>query len=535
MIKYRLKLIKSKGQVEAKEILLAGPSSIVGRGENADIRFEDPLISFRHAELLESHDGIRISDLNSFSGTRVNNKPIQRDMLQDGDIISIGLYSIEVKREGADWILVEERRLDKAKGEEEFIASTLKSASFRDNLPSMTLLSIILATIILFLYFYIPLTTPIKGSWSSGPISNEHKLLANDCKACHAVPFEKVSNNTCKECHKMNDHRMDLHAGQTLDSLACTNCHTEHNGSAGLIIKEELLCTSCHGDLSNLLDRPTKVENVHNFNSHPDFKIHLFLQNEKTPLKGAKDTNTLKLNHEIHLKGAINGPDREEQLDCASCHKLSEDKRTFKSVNFETSCERCHTLGFSKPHPEVMAPHTNPDDVFLFLLRFYANESLLKEGQKSSSEDKRFIPGNLDKRSLELFFLRKDVVDNARKAEHELFTKLSCSVCHEVKKLENPLTEDKSIFKITPPEQRVSWFPSVLFDHSSHQNVLCKDCHRGVFKSELTSEVLIPDVNSCRECHGDQGHTDKVSSTCISCHPYHQTEQEKAQMKNDIE
>jgi len=524
MIKYRLKLTKSRGQIEARETLIHGPSFIIGRGENAEIRYEDPLVSFKHAEAREDANKLTLTDLNSFSGTKVNGRPIQKCELHDGDIISIGLYNIEIKREGSDWILVEERRADKVKGEEEFIISTLKSTSFKDNLPSMTLLSLFLITAIIIAFFWIPLNTDNKASWSSGPISCGHKLLAKDCASCHAVPFQKVNNNTCHSCHKMNDHRMDIHANQNLDKLACTNCHTEHNGSAGLIIKEEKLCLACHNDLSKVL-KDTKTDKVLNFENHPDFKVHLFLQETKVPLKTAKDSNTLKLNHKLHLAGPINGPGEKELLNCSSCHTLEKDKKSYQSVSFEASCERCHPLNISKVNPEVKVPHKNADEVFSFLMQFHANEALLKEGQESASEEKRFIPGNLDKRKVELLFLRKDVIEHARNTEHELFTKLSCTVCHDVTEKAKPVEKSNlSSFKITPPENRELWFPSAVFDHSSHVSTECKDCHKGVRKSELTSELLLPELSSCKECHGGQGHTQKVSSTCISCHPYHLSE-----------
>ncbi len=532
MIKYRLKIIKSKGQIETKETTLNGPNITIGRGENVSIRLEDPLVSFKHAELKEDLNTLTITDAGSFSGTKVNNKPISISKLNDGDIISIGLYRIEIKREGNDWILVEERKADRTKGEDEFIENILKTTSFKDNLPSMTMLSIMLVTILVIAFIYIPLSTEHKSSWSSGPISNEHKLLASDCASCHTKPFEKVENSTCINCHKMNGHKMDIHANQNHESLQCTNCHSEHKGSEGLIIKEEELCLSCHKNLSDIKS-DTKIANVTNFTDHPNFKVHLFLENTKVPLKDSKDTNTLKLNHEIHLKGPINGANKKEELNCASCHSLNIDKKSYQAVNFESSCQRCHPLGFSSLNPNIEAPHSEPTKVFGFLRNFYANEALLKEGTKLDNKNSRFIPRNLDNRSLELFFYRKEVIDNSRKAEHELFSKISCSVCHDIAN-EPKITENSSSFTASVPEVRDSWLPGAIFDHSSHEDMQCKDCHNNVYKSTLSSDILIPDVNNCKECHGDPGHATKLNSTCITCHPYHQSETNDLQKEDEI-
>jgi predicted CXXCH cytochrome family protein len=412
---------------------------------------------------------------------------------------------------------------NKLNSEEEFIQSILKKLSFRDNLPTMTILSLFLVVAIIVGFLYIPLTTSKKDSWSSGPISNEHRLLAKDCASCHAVPFEKVSNSTCKDCHKVSSHRLDIHANQNHEKLECTNCHMEHRGSEGLIVREEALCVSCHKDISKVKS-DAHADNVSSFSNHPDFKVTLFLTEDKVNLSEAKDSNTLKFNHKVHLDGAINGPERKERLECASCHKLNEDKKNYQSIKFESSCERCHSLEFSKLAPNVKVPHAKPDEVYSFLLRFYANQALEKEGS-SVGEKGRFIPSALDKRNLELFFIRKDVKEKAREIEHELFTKTSCAVCHTVNKLpENSISDDHSAFKVVDPENRESWFRGTAFDHSAHLNTQCMDCHKGVNTSKDTSDVLLPGVKGCKECHGDQDHTKKVSSTCVSCHPYHQVE-----------
>jgi hypothetical protein len=74
---------------------------------------------------------------------------------------------------------------------------------------------------------------------------------------------------------------------------------------------------------------------------------------------------------------------------------------------------------------------------------------------------------------------------------------------------------------VATPEGR-RWFTSSVFDHESHRSVNCTDCHAGATGSSLTSDVLLPDIQSCVQCH-HAGGRDKMaaSNNCVTCHVYH--------------
>ncbi len=56
------------------------------------------------------------------------------------------------------------------------------------------------------------------------------------------------------------------------------------------------------------------------------------------------------------------------------------------------------------------------------------------------------------------------------------------------------------------------------FNHDMHRNGLtCLDCHN-VMNSELTSDLNLPGVKSCIECHGPKG---GIDNSCMRCHTYH--------------
>ena len=71
---------------------------IVGRAEDCDLKLTDKRISGRHCEIRRSGDYLWIRDLESTNGTFVNNKKIkQAELLEPGDIISIGLFKFFIK------------------------------------------------------------------------------------------------------------------------------------------------------------------------------------------------------------------------------------------------------------------------------------------------------------------------------------------------------------------------------------------------------------------------------------------------------
>ena len=67
------------------------------------------------------------------------------------------------------------------------------------------------------------------------------------------------------------------------------------------------------------------------------------------------------------------------------------------------------------------------------------------------------------------------------------------------------------------------WYADAKFTHAKHTTVKCEDCHGGAPKSTQSSDVLIPGIANCRTCHGGAKAKDKVATTCIACHDYHQS------------
>ncbi|MBL4682746.1 MAG: cytochrome c3 family protein [Pseudomonadales bacterium] len=66
--------------------------------------------------------------------------------------------------------------------------------------------------------------------------------------------------------------------------------------------------------------------------------------------------------------------------------------------------------------------------------------------------------------------------------------------------------------------------PLSIFKHESHKNMQCDGCHDAKYSGEA-SDVLMPDLVSCRNCHGGEGASGLLKSTCVTCHDFHMKSQ----------
>lgn len=67
----------------------------IGRSANSDICLDDPTVSRRHALIVaEPGKDLRVLDDRSFNGVFVNGHPVEWGRLRDGDLLTIGRYSL---------------------------------------------------------------------------------------------------------------------------------------------------------------------------------------------------------------------------------------------------------------------------------------------------------------------------------------------------------------------------------------------------------------------------------------------------------
>ena len=66
----------------------------IGRGLAADVRFDDPTVSRRHALIVRNVDGVRVLDDRSLNGVFVNGHRVEWSPLAHGDEIRVGRHRL---------------------------------------------------------------------------------------------------------------------------------------------------------------------------------------------------------------------------------------------------------------------------------------------------------------------------------------------------------------------------------------------------------------------------------------------------------
>jgi pSer/pThr/pTyr-binding forkhead associated (FHA) protein len=79
---------------ELRTIALTREWTRVGRSLAADVRFDDPTVSRRHALIVRHPDGVRLLDDRSLNGVFVNGTRVDGRTLSDGDEIIVGRYRL---------------------------------------------------------------------------------------------------------------------------------------------------------------------------------------------------------------------------------------------------------------------------------------------------------------------------------------------------------------------------------------------------------------------------------------------------------
>ncbi|HWF33072.1 MAG TPA: FHA domain-containing protein [Solirubrobacteraceae bacterium] len=83
---------EENGQLET--VALTREWTRIGRSLAADLRFDDPTVSRRHALIVQHPEGVRLLDDRSLNGVFVNGERIDGRVLEDGDELIVGRYRL---------------------------------------------------------------------------------------------------------------------------------------------------------------------------------------------------------------------------------------------------------------------------------------------------------------------------------------------------------------------------------------------------------------------------------------------------------
>jgi hypothetical protein len=390
--------------------------------------------------------------------------------------------------------------------------------------------------------------------WTSGPLSSAHRAAAlHNCSSCHTALFGRVPDTACTQCHKdMADHVLPPRRTELgmAEPQRCASCHHEHDEpESHLVPVADQMCASCHGENSPSIQKAgLKRTTDFSIEDHPKFSARLVRPPDDThpdwsfarvPLAGAQETSNLKFNHPKHLGGgSIVRLSDGKPLQCVDCHKASADGQHFEVVTMAENCSGCHSLGFDDIPPRQL-PHGKRyvQEVVPLLLDHYVRKAV-DPSARTPPREKRRLPGMATEVEVNQVCTAATVACGTAQAEEvirQYFGEQNCGKCHVVSTNKDAVLADRYV--IAPVRLVYDYQPNSTFDHRQHRQMrdksgdaACLSCHH-VDKPKadpatagllaLSSELNLPDIDNCTECHGGRNAFRRLRSTCMGCHSYH--------------
>lgn len=407
--------------------------------------------------------------------------------------------------------------------------------------------------------------------YNSGPVSTAHAMFGVQCGQCHVPPHTtqgganqagksfwlRVSDRACLKCHDGPIH----HDAQTF-TPTCAGCHVEHKGHVVLASMSNRHCVQCHANLETKGPTTPFERKVRSFDAgHPEFAVSVKENGQARRVRlddrgHLRDTAQVKLNHEKHLKPGLKGVDDARaqtgmkglmetpnglQLGCTYCHQPDNARAYMAPIQFAKHCVVCHPLDFDARFPGLVVPHDRPGIVHAFLrdIFFEAFEQCQALPKEAAEKEDR-VTQNLRKRCVELELAKgapaeeegerprgrlgrreeaeekpsaqpQQWISAQMKSAKAVVFKQKCEFCHMLAYVPEKLPE------VAATAIPVRWLPHSVFDHGVHRTLTCTECHKAT-QSKETTDVLLPSIAVCRECHREGG---GARTGCVACHLYH--------------
>ncbi|HEX7852925.1 MAG TPA: cytochrome c3 family protein [Sphingobium sp.] len=568
--------ITADGREIIRDRRVEKPLISVGRAAERDIHLQDLAVGPDQARIEQLDDRRLLVRSVGSLGFTIDGRASQRVEIDSavGAEIGLGGHRITVGREGDAVVLTVRREgaVSDAAGEKD----EAEVFSLKGKMPGKRSVAWALSILILVIFLAIPITSfalrstpdnPKQAShvvgdkaWSPGKLSTAHHALEGNCEACHVKAFQSVRDESCKACHAdAHDHAPAARiagaratpgpGGILLQGVArafgkpgpgaCVDCHREHEGEGAMPPTPQQFCTDCHGTLKQRLT-DTKLGDASDFGTaHPEFRPLVAVKPgvpgghptfERISLaQRPADLNGLKFPHDLHLS-TTNGVAKMartmqadfgfgDALACKDCHKPTADGVRFQPVDMEKNCQMCHSLAFDRIGGTVRTlRHGKPDQVEAELRAYYRTTGPVAPMELGGAARRR--PGLYAQGQVYNAYFGAGMARPAR-AEDAIAKAFSpkgvCGECHVVSP---PGAGVARGWQVAPVHQTGRFLQNGWFSHEAHKTEKCESCHTAS-RSAKASDLLLPDLKSCRTCHGGEGSSAKVPSGCALCHNYH--------------
>lgn len=534
-----------RAQAIRKERQIIGDIITIGRASECKIHLLDHRVNLHHAIIRAEDDGkLHIEAENT--ALTVNDEYAQNAELTPGMRILIGPYELIVEAIAADNELTLSCELihpisSSSESAASRMPTTLTAAGLSTRKFALWLTAaLVLAFLILPITHRISpavnkweerLPVALEESWNAGQMSPGHRALSVKCETCHQRPFAAVADSACIGCHKTIAHHIPDNVLYTkvFRNQRCAECHLDHRGKTGLVRHDTTQCVACHGNIK-AKNVSTKLSNIHDFSTdHPAFQLTVRTGPGESGLQRIRQTDKsrliehsgLKFSHKVHLEKALielaeGGKTRDIQ--CDDCHRMDDAGARFKPMTMPLTCQqsRCHALDFEPKVEGRQVPHAAEQTVMTTLREFYASRAI----------SKTYADGvTIDDLRRARDWASTQAIRNARL----LFATAkegTCLECHEI----SANASNKEVpWSVAPVDVTDHWLPRSRFPHIKHQTAKCTDCHK-VTESDKSTDIVIPAISKCRECHvGSKQTKTQVSSTCDTCHGFHNASAQPAE------
>jgi hypothetical protein len=352
---------------------------------------------------------------------------------------------------------------------------------------------------------------------SVGGVSS-HAEIGGECGLCHTAPWDSATMaERCADCHaSVRTEWADpasLHGAirTRTPGQKCTDCHSEHQGSASLLTRVEglpfphdtlgyfltghkltaasqpFVCADCHVQDLSTFDSATCIDCHRNLDLAFTQAHELSWGGDCLGCHDGVDTYNKHFDHgkvPFALMGAHVKVDcytchtdarslvdlKSAPQDCSSCHQKDEPHEG----RFGADCTRCHTM-------DAWTPATFDHSLAAFQL----------EGKHAdvACEDCHMV-------EIQLGTPKECFACHAEDDKHEGDYGEKCDLCHK------PTGWDDDPF-----DHNKSKLPLI----GGHLGVTCESCHKdGQFTNMTTS---------CFECHGyPSWHGSALGANCTDCH-----------------
>ncbi len=513
------------GGIEQHDRAVESAQLTIGRATDQDLHLKDRRARLQHAQIKAKEGVVRIST-HALAGVTVNGKSRRTAKLKVGDVIEVGANIIRVidAPTGCDFAISFELRED-ATGEH--LVSKWSTPTSGIAGWSKRKIAWSLAATVLVFGFLIPWFA-LQNFLLAGPVNDVHATISDDCGSCHTNVFQRVPDAACVACHSVQRHATQPeHA--VLGEYRCASCHLEHNEPPQLVNQNQALCADCHADLPAGVELQRAADFL---DDHPDFKASLkrplspateetgwVIEHVDLAASSGADLSNLKFDHKVHLDAdGIITPDGKRVIECAECHKPEPGGARMQAISMDEHCSGCHTLAFDPDDPTRTVPHGNAESVVQSLIEYYSARLL---GGDPDAVDRRVRrPGQRLSRA-DRDRIAAEARTEALNIAEDLFERRACINCHTV-------TESgaEPPWRVTPVQLTQTFFPRTNFSHAAHDTDVtsCDSCHNATL-SETATDLLIPDIGVCRDCHGSgqssRNSATQTPSTCVMCHGFH--------------